>query len=87
MSDQSNFINVTITPVIRDGERTETRYRITHDGSSSSPWVEHGTHKTLEDVLAAFSPPLRASYQAAVLSALANGEVNTFSLQHAYDSL
>jgi hypothetical protein len=87
MSDQLHFINVTITPVIRVGERKETLYRITHDGSSASMWVEHGTHKTLEAVLAAFSPPLRASYQAAVLSALANGEVITFSLQHAYDSL
>ena len=86
MNEKIRFVNVTITPVIRDGERAETLYRITHDGGASW-WVDPGTHKTLEAVLAAFSPPLRASYQAAVLSALANGEPITFSLQHAYDSL
>ena len=87
MTDETKFVTVTAKPVITTSSPPNTTYHLSIDSINPSFWVEHGRYTTIDEVLRAFTPPIKQSYQDALVAALTNGEEISFSLEHAYDSL
>jgi hypothetical protein len=86
MENPTDFLTVTIKLVDRRDGQPGWQFRLLNS-HGENPMVESGLYETPEAASRAFSPPIRVSYQAAIVSALSKGEPISFSLEHAYDSV
>ena len=72
---------------IRGTEDESFRYRLRVNGNPPHMWTTPRIYIKPDEVVASFSPPLRADYQAAILDMLRDGKEVTFSLKDAYTSV
>lgn len=77
-----SYPTVTVTTIVRNDK---TFYSLTSDSNMINSVVNFGVYETADQLLAAFTWPLKAEFQTAVLNAISESKPISFNLENAFD--